>query len=83
MGKGHLKLVLSVYRGEEMFVDHVDLYDIEQRRDFVEAVATECGLAADLVASDLASFTLHIERRRDCLIEAASEQQKRDKETLQ
>lgn len=80
----HLQLHLWLWLSEaRQYYDAVELYDHEQRRDFIAGAATECELDASLIERDVGVIVHECERMRDAMLKDFAEQKDRNGATLQ
>jgi len=63
-----MKLVVRVSRGEQVFLDQVDLVSARQRAQFVKQAATDIGVKEEIVKNDLASIYRELEILQEKLI---------------
>lgn len=58
---GQLKINLMVTRAETFHMDKLDLYSSKQRQVFINQAGVECGLAPEVIKSDLGKVLLQLE----------------------
>jgi DNA primase catalytic core len=63
-----MKLVVRVSRGEQVFLDQVDLVSARQRAQFVKQAAVDIGVKEEIVKNDLASIYRELEVLQEKLI---------------
>ncbi|MEO8380810.1 MAG: CHC2 zinc finger domain-containing protein [Acidobacteriota bacterium] len=63
-----MKLVVRVSRGEQVFLDQVDLVSARQRAQFVKQAAVDIGVKEEIVKNDLASIYRELEALQEKLI---------------
>jgi DNA primase len=63
-----MKLVVRVSRGEQVFLDQVDLVSARQRAQFVKQAAVDIGVKEEIVKNDLASIYRELEVVQEKLI---------------
>jgi len=63
-----MKLVVRVSRGEQVFLDQVDLVSARQRAQFVKQAATDIGVKEEIVKDDLSSIYRELEALQEKLI---------------
>lgn len=63
-----MKLVVRVSRGEQVFLDQVDLVSARQRAQFVKQAAMDIGVKEEIVKNDLSSIYRELEALQEKLI---------------
>jgi DNA primase len=63
-----MKLVVRVSRGEQVFLDQVDLVSARQRAQFIKQAAVDIGVKEEIVKNDLASIYRELEVVQEKLI---------------
>jgi hypothetical protein len=63
-----MKLIVRVGRGEQVFLDQVDLVSARQRAQFVKQAATDIGVKEEVVKNDLAAIYRELELVQEKLI---------------
>ena len=63
-----MKVNIRVSRGDDVFVDHIELYASRQRHHFIQQAAMELGMGQDTVKRDLGKLIMELEKLQDALI---------------
>lgn len=68
-----MKVNLMVSRNDGFHVDTIELYSSRQRSAFIKQAADELGVDDKVIKADLGRVLLHLEQRRDELVQAAED----------